>query len=80
MYGKAALLEQYSISHTAEENKANLDEGVFYTESAVLDEILSVESGGSSSRLHGISDSGGPQHKEVKHYLFNSLQSVSHYA
>ena len=54
-----------SVELEAEVDKENVTFGVFDTESSMLDEILSVESGGSTTRLHGSSDSDGQQHKEV---------------
>ncbi|CAL5426810.1 unnamed protein product [Camellia sinensis] len=48
----------------AEVNKENVPGTVFDTESSLLDDILLVESGGSTSRSHETSDSGGQQHKE----------------
>ncbi|PSS09457.1 DExH-box ATP-dependent RNA helicase [Actinidia chinensis var. chinensis] len=53
-----------SVELEAEVDKENVTFGVFDTESSMLDEILSVESGGLTTRLHGSSDSDGQQHKE----------------
>ncbi|GMP89554.1 hypothetical protein CsSME_00041078 [Camellia sinensis var. sinensis] len=53
-----------SVELEAEVNKENVPGTVFDTESSLLDDILLVESGGSTSRSHETSDSGGQQHKE----------------
>ncbi|XP_059626534.1 DExH-box ATP-dependent RNA helicase DExH11 isoform X2 [Cornus florida] len=58
------LVKSESLPLDAEVNKVDVAGGVFDTQSAVLDEILSVESRGSSSRLDGSSDGGGQQQKE----------------
>ncbi|KAK9280712.1 hypothetical protein L1049_014410 [Liquidambar formosana] len=49
----------------AESNKVDVISSVNDHESSVLDEILSVESGGSTLRLDGTSDGGGQQQKEA---------------
>ncbi|GFY84288.1 hypothetical protein Acr_03g0010620 [Actinidia rufa] len=45
-----------SVELEVEVDKENVTVGVFDTESLMSDEILSVESGGSTSRLHGSSE------------------------
>ena len=45
-----------SVELEVEVDKENVTVGVFDTESSMSDEILSVESGGSTSRLHGSSE------------------------
>ena len=54
-----------SVELEAEVTKENVPGAVFDIESSLLDDILLVESGGSTSRSHETSDSGGQQHKEV---------------
>lgn len=59
------LIKSESVELEAELNSDTTPGGVFDPESSILDEILSVESGGSISILQRTGDSGGPEHKEV---------------
>eukprot|EP00257_Ricinus_communis_P017116 XP_015575481.1 DExH-box ATP-dependent RNA helicase DExH11 [Ricinus communis] len=58
------LLKDESRKSDSEESKIDIQGSVFETEVSVLDEILSVDSGGLTSRSDGTGDGGG--HKEKK--------------
>lgn len=62
-------LDKSSVPLRSEVNKLDLTVDVFDKESSVLDEILSVESEVSTSRLDGATDGGDQQPTEVIFFL-----------
>lgn len=59
------LLEAESVKLEDESNKADVSSSPNEPELSLLDDILSVESGGSTTKLDGISDVGGQQKQQV---------------
>lgn len=62
-----------SVKSEAEANEPDVSGGANEPELSLLDDILSVESGGSASRLDGISDGAGRQQEEVTSSNVNSI-------
>lgn len=69
---ECALAEAESAKSEAEEYKADMSSGVNEPELSLLDDILSVESGGLTSRLDENSEGGGQQQQVTSSDMIRS--------